>query len=210
MYLYPKWIRIWHILNAVLFLILIFTGLSMQYTGERDYVLVVGFENAVRWHNTSAIILTINYIIFVLGNLFTNNGHYYNIKRENFISDLLKQFRYYSWGMFHGEKHPFPITNERKFNPLQKVSYVLAMYVAMPLVIISGIGLLFPEIVAKGFMGVSGMLLTDLLHITMGFFLSVFMLIHIYTCTLGRKPWSLFMGMISGYHETEDHYDLDY
>jgi len=210
MYLYPKWIRAWHVLNAVLFLILISTGLSMQYTGERDYVLVVGFENAVRWHNISAIILTISYIIFVVGNLSTKNGKYYNIKKEHFFSDLLKQLRYYSWGMFNGEKHPFPITMERKFNPLQKVSYVLAMYVALPLVIISGIGLLFPEIVVKGFLGVSGMILTDLLHITMGFFLSVFMLIHIYTCTLGRKPGSLFMGMVSGYHETEDHYDLDY
>ena len=208
MYLYPKWIRIWHVLNALLFIILIITGLSMQYTSENDYVLVVGFEDAVRWHNTSAIILTISYIFYVAGNVITRNGKYYNIKRENFLSELYKQLRYYSWGMFHGEKHPFPVTVERKFNPLQKLSYVLAMYVAMPLVIISGIGLLFPEIVAKGFMGVSGMLLTDLLHITMGFFLSVFMLIHIYTCTLGKRPGTLFRGMITGYHATEDHYDL--
>lgn len=209
MYLYPKWIRLWHVLNAILFIILIITGLSMQYTGEKDYVLVVGFEDAVRWHNTSAIILTVNYIIFVAGNLITRNGRYYNLKRENFFADLFKQLRYYSWGMFHGEKHPFLITMERKFNPLQKVSYVLAMYVALPLVIISGIGLLLPEIVIKGFMGISGMLLTDLLHITMGFFLSVFMLIHIYTCTLGKRPGSLFRGIITGYHATEDHYDLE-
>jgi thiosulfate reductase cytochrome b subunit len=209
MYLYPKWIRIWHVLNAILFVILIVTGLSMQYTDQRDYVLVVGFETAVRWHNTAAIILTINYIIFVAGNIITRNGKYYNIRREQFFSDLFKQLRYYSWGMFNGEKHPFPVTMERKFNPLQKVSYVLAMYVALPLVIISGIGLLFPEIVAKGFMGVSGMLLTDLLHITTGFILSVFMLIHIYTCTLGKNPGTLFRGMITGYHATEDHYDLE-
>lgn len=209
MYLYPKWIRAWHILNAILFIILIVTGLSMQYTGKKDYVLVVGFEEAVRWHNTSAIILTVNYIIFVAGNILTRNGRYYRVKRENFFSDLFKQLRYYSWGMFHSEKHPFPVTMERKFNPLQKLSYILAMYMAVPLVIISGIGLLFPELVATGFMGVSGMLLTDLLHITMGFFLSVFMIIHVYTCTLGKRPGTLFRGMITGYHATEDHYDLE-
>ena len=106
---------------------------------------------------------------------------------------------------FKGEKHPFPVTEESKFNPLQKVSYVLAMYVAVPLLIISGIGLFFPEITIKSFFGVSGLILTDILHITIGFFLSVFLIIHIYTCTLGAKPTSLFRGIITGYHVSDDH-----
>jgi thiosulfate reductase cytochrome b subunit len=195
MYLYPKWIRAWHVINAVLFLILIVTGLSMQYTDKENASYVVGFAKAVKWHNFAAIILTINYIIFVTGNLFTKNGRYYKIGKENFLKELVSQLKYYSWGMFKGEKHPFPVTEERKFNPLQKLTYVLAMYVAVPLLIISGIG----------FLGMSGLLLTDILHITMGFFLSIFMLIHIYTCTLGAKPTSLFWGMISGYHRSEEH-----
>jgi len=205
MYLYPKWIRAWHVINVVLFLILIVTGLSMQYTDKENASYVVGFAKAVKWHNFAAIILTINYIIFVTGNLFTKNGKYYKISKKNFLEELVSQLKYYSWGMFKGEKHPFPVTEERKFNPLQKLTYVLAMYVAVPLLIISGIGLLFPEITITGFLGVSGLLMTDILHITMGFFLSIFMVIHIYTCTLGARPSSLFWGMISGYHPTEDH-----
>jgi thiosulfate reductase cytochrome b subunit len=203
MYLYPKWLRVWHVLNALLFLILIVTGLSMQYTDKENAAFVVGFSIAVKWHNFAAIALTINYIIFVTGNIFTKNGRYYNISRQNFISDLMVQLKYYSWGMFKGEKHPFPVTELRKFNPLQKVTYVLAMYIAVPLLIISGFGLLFPEITIKSIFGVSGLILTDILHITMGFFLSIFMIIHIYTCTLGAKPTSLFWGMISGYHRDE-------
>jgi thiosulfate reductase cytochrome b subunit len=181
----------------------------MQYTGKKDYVLVVGFEAAVRWHNVAAIILTINYIFYVAGNLITRNGRYYRVRREGFLSDLFKQLKYYSWGMFRGEKHPFPVTMERKFNPLQKLAYILTMYLALPLVIVSGFGLLFPEIVVTRFFGVSGMILTDLLHITMGFFLSLFLIIHVYTCTLGSKPTTLFRGMITGYHAAEDHYDLE-
>jgi len=203
MYLYPKWLRVWHVLNALLFLILIVTGLSMQYTDKENAAFVVGFSIAVKWHNFAAIALTIIYIIFVTGNIFTKNGRYYNISRQNFISDLMVQLKYYSWGMFKGEKHPFPVTELRKFNPLQKVTYVLAMYIAVPLLIISGFGLLFPEITIKSIFGVSGLILTDILHITMGFFLSIFMIIHIYTCTLGAKPTSLFWGMISGYHRDE-------
>lgn len=203
LYLYPKWIRAWHILNAVLFVILIVTGLSMQYTSKHDYVLVVGFALAVKWHNIAAILLVGSYIIFVTGNILTKNGRYYKAEKNNFLSGLWKQMKYYAVGIFKKEKHPFPVTEVRKFNPLQKFTYILAMYVAMPFLIISGIGLLLPEITISRFFGVSGLILTDILHITMGFFLSIFMIVHIYTCTLGSKPTTLFKSMITGYHEEE-------
>jgi thiosulfate reductase cytochrome b subunit len=203
MYLYPVWVRLWHVLNAVLILILIITGISMQYTGKEESMLIMGFARAVKWHNIAAILLTFNYGFFVSGNILGGNGKYYRIDKRNLFSDLLKQLKYYSWGMFRGEKHPFPVTLESKFNPLQKISYVLAMYVAFPLLIISGFGLLFPEIVINRFLGVSGLLLTDILHITMGFCLSVFMIVHIYTCTLGARPFSLFKSIISGFHESD-------
>lgn len=204
MYLYPKWIRGWHLINAAMFIILIVTGLSMQYTDKENAAYVVGFAKAVRLHNFAAVVLVFNYIVFVTGNLLTNNGKYYRIERKNFIKDLMTQFRYYANGMFKGEKHPFPVTTERKFNPLQKLTYVLALFVAFPLLIISGIGLLLPEITIKSFFGISGLILTDIMHISMGFLLSIFMIIHVYTCTLGHKPTSLFRGIITGYHVSED------
>lgn len=205
MYLYPVWVRLWHLFNALLFIVLIVTGLSMHYTGKQDYIFVVSFARAVKWHNIAAILLIINYIIFVIGNAVTENGRYYRISKKNFFADLGTQLKYYSLGMFRGQKHPFPVTEDRKFNPLQKFMYVLAMYVAFPLLIISGLGLMFPETVLNRFLGISGLIFTDILHITMGFCLSLFMLIHIYTCTLGSKPTSLFRSMLSGYHESEDH-----
>jgi thiosulfate reductase cytochrome b subunit len=205
MYLYPIWVRLWHLFNAILIIVLIVTGVSMQYTDKPDTILMVGFARAVKWHNIAAVLLTVNYIFFVTGNMFTDNGRFYKIRKGNFTSDLWKQMKYYSVGMFKGEKHPFPVIPDRKFNPLQKLTYVLAMYVAFPLLIISGLGLLFPETVISRFLGISGMILTDILHITMGFFLSLFMVIHIYTCTLGARPTSLFKSILSGYHVSEDH-----
>jgi len=205
MYLYPKWIRAWHVLNALLFLVLIVTGISMQYTDKQNGIYMVGFAMAVKWHNYAAFVLTANYVIFILGNGLTENGKYYRIKRDTFLSDLMKQAKYYAFGMFRGEKHPFPVTIESKFNPLQKITYVLAMYLGMPLLIISGFVLLFPEVAIDKILGVSGLVLNDVLHITTGFLLSIFMIIHIYTCTLGAKPSSLFRGMITGYHVSDEH-----
>ena len=60
-----------------MFIILIVTGISMQYTDRKDHLLMVGFVRAVRWHNIAAIILIINYIIFVAGNSITKNVKYY-------------------------------------------------------------------------------------------------------------------------------------
>ena len=144
------------------------------------------------------------YVFFILGNVFTKNGRYYRISRENFRKNLGKQLRYYAFGIFSGEKHPFPVTPERKFNPLQKLSYVLAMYIGLPLLIASGLVLLFPEVAPKVIFGVSGLVITDVIHISMGFLLSIFLIIHIYTCTLGAKPLTLFRSMITGYHPAGD------
>jgi thiosulfate reductase cytochrome b subunit len=187
-----------------MFIILIVTGLSMQYTDMENNSYTVGFAKAVKWHNVAAMILTASYIVFFLGNMFTGNGKYYSIRKGNFWSDLMKQGRYYAFGMFKGEKHPFPVSAERKFNPLQKFSYILAMYIGMPLLIISGFVLLFPEIAINNIFGISGLVLNDVLHISMGFLLSIFMIIHIYTCTLGARPFSLFWGMITGYHRSDE------
>jgi thiosulfate reductase cytochrome b subunit len=205
LYLYPKWIRFWHWLNALMFIILIITGISMQYTDKETNYLIIHFDWAVVLHNIAALIITISYMMFVTGNVLSKNGKQYRIDYKKIWMELLIQFRFYAFGMFKGEPHPFPVTEERKFNPLQQFVYVMAMYVGFPVLIITGLGLLFPEINIKGFFGISGLLMTDLLHITVGFFLSIFMIIHLYTCTLGSKPTSLFKGMITGYHETDEH-----
>ena len=146
-YLYPKWTRSWHVLNALLFLVLIFTGISMQYAGRETGSSPIRFDQAVKWHNIAAIILVVNYGFFVIGNAVSRNGNYYRIKREGFLRDLAIQFRYYAYGMFRNEKHPFEVNEENKFNPLQKISYVVVIYIFMPFIILSGIALLFPEII---------------------------------------------------------------
>ncbi|UCG27809.1 MAG: cytochrome b/b6 domain-containing protein [Bacteroidales bacterium] len=202
MYLYPKWIRLWHLLNALFCLMLIITGLCLQYSGKGRPL--IPFDKAVALHNTGGIALSLSYFIFFLGNIFSPNKKHYRLKYKGLWKDMYTQFNYYMFGVFKGQKHPFPVTEENKFNPLQKVSYVLIMYIALPLIIITGWGLLLPDITISRVFGVSGLILTDIIHIISGFIISIFMIIHIYLCTLGSTPGSLFKGMISGYHVGED------
>lgn len=201
-YLYPVWIRLWHTLNALTFLLLLLTGLSLRYsTAETS---LIPFQTSVAIHNICGIILTFNFGIFVIGNMFTGNGTYYRKWRKNLWPKLWKQFQFYAVGIFKGEPHPFPITKKQKFNPLQKISYVLAMYLGMPLLIISGLALLFPEKISNTIFKISGLLFYDALHVIVGFVLSMFLVIHLYTCTLGDKPGTLFKSMINGYHEEHE------
>ncbi len=201
-YLYPKWIRLWHLVNALMFLLLIASGILLRYAAVGSGP--VSFNVSVGIHNVCAIILTINYGVYVIGNIVTGNGKYYRKWRKNMVPKLWKQFKFYAIGIFKDEPHPFPITKKQKFNPLQKISYVLAMYLGMPLLIISGFGLMFPERISATVFNISGLVFYDVLHIIVGFVLSLFLAIHLYTCTLGDKPGTLFKSMITGYHEEHE------
>lgn len=204
MYLYPKWLRLWHLINAITVIILIITGLKIRYSGEGAATDNETISGSVTWHNISAIVLTVGYLAFVAGNILTGNGKHYRLKKKDLMKNLRKQFRYYTFGMFRNEKPPFRVTEEEKFNPLQKLSYVLAMYFAMPLLIISGAGMLSPESAFGGLFGKNSEIIVTVIHVSAGFIISVFLIIHIYTCTLGSTPTSLFRSMLSGYHETDD------
>ena len=198
-YLYPVWIRLWHMLNALFCLMLILTGISMQFSNPK--VPLIRFDVAVSIHNIFGILLAVSYLLFFAGNLVTNNGKYYKIKFKGYYDQLLSQFRYYTRGIFKGEEAPFKINKERKFNPLQQFTYVLSMYILVPIICITGLSLMYPEVIPTNVLGMSGLHLTDLLHIFIGFIISLFMFVHIYFCTIGKNPVSNFKSMINGYHE---------
>jgi len=199
LYLYPVWLRVWHLVNAIMIIILILTGISMQYSNpDRPFIR---FDLAVSWHNVAGVILTISYIIFIFSNVATGNWKYYRLQLKGLSQRLMKQFRYYLIGVYRGESAPFPISKDRKFNPLQKVAYFTIMYVFMPLIFITGWALLFPESIWLNVFGVSGILLTALLHIVAGFIISIFLFVHIYFSTFGKTATSNFRSMVNGYQE---------
>jgi len=199
-YLYPMWIRLWHALNAILIILLIISGVSMQYTNPANPF--IRFDIAVTMHNISGMILTANYMVFLIGTFITPNGKYYKLSLNGLFARLMKQFTYYTFGIFKHERPPFPVTKESKFNPLQQFTYVIAMFVLVPIVIITGWALLYPEVVLTKFFSGSGIKVNDFIHVIIGFFVSFFMFLHIYFCTIGATFVSNFKSMINGFHES--------
>lgn len=199
-YFYPVWLRIWHGLNALGIITLIITGISMQSSIESSHIL--GFKVIVNIHNIAGILVTLSYFIYFIGNLVTPNGKFYIIKPRGFLKRPIQQAYYYAWGMFHGMKTPYSISEKRKFNPLQKYAYVMVMYMAVPFVIISGIGLLFPEIIIDQVYTFSGVFVTAIFHSAMGFFISIFLMVHLYIASIGKSPLENFKSIITGWHHT--------
>ena len=196
-YFYPVWLRIWHGINALGILVLIVTGILMQSGADSN---IISFNAAVNGHNISGVIVSLNYLLFLAGNAFTNNKKFYIVKPKNFLKRPMKQAYYYAWGMFHGMKAPYPLSEKRKFNPLQKYFYLLVMYIAVPAVVVTGFALLFPETIIEKVYNVSGVFLTALVHSAMGFFISIFLIIHLYVASIGKSPIDNFRSIINGWH----------
>jgi thiosulfate reductase cytochrome b subunit len=197
LYFYPVWLRIWHAINALGIILLIITGISLQSGTNSTFI---NFKLAVNIHNISGIAVTANYLIFFIGNIITKNINYYLIKPMGFIKRPMKQAYYYAWGMFRGMKAPYPLSERRKFNPLQKYAYVAVMYLVVPIVIITGFGLLFPEVILEKVYTLSGIFLTAVTHSAAGFFISIFLLIHLYVASIGKSPAENFKSIITGWH----------
>jgi len=197
LYFYPVWLRIWHAINALGIILLIITGFSLQSGNSSS---LIDFKLAVNIHNITGITVTANYLIFFIGNIVTKNINYYLIKPMGFIKRPMKQAYYYAWGMFRGMKAPYPLSEKRKFNPLQKYAYVAVMYLVVPIIIITGFGLLFPEVILENVYTLSGVFLTAVAHSAAGFFVSIFLIIHLYVASIGKSPIENFKSIITGWH----------
>lgn len=192
-YLYSKAVRFWHWSNALLFLLLLTSGLVNHFALTSAGTMAT----LVSLHKICGYLLIVAWLGFVLINLFGGNGHHYIIKPKGYIDRAIKQVNFYLFGIIKGEDHPFPATEQSKFNPLQQVAYLGVMYCLVPLLLITGLLILNPDWLGA---------LSNYRHwlLQSHFFLaivSVFFIVgHIYLCTTGRTPTQTFKSMVDGYH----------
>ncbi len=200
-YVYPAFVRVTHWINALLFVLLGYTGLSVRFT-EASWTL--GLEAATRIHNVCGVLLCLNFLAYVVRAVLTGDIRQYLPDGDGGLRPLLLQARYYCYGIFRGEPHPFPVTPQRRFNPLQRVAYLLVFLCGMPVLLLSGLLLLLPESISAG-IGPRTFLVGAHVVIVIGF--ALFFVGHIYLSTTGATPLSLIRGMISGRHEHDADHD---
>lgn len=197
-YLLPLWLRIWHWTNAFSIIVLTVTGISLHFAAPDR--MLVEFSLAARIHDIAGIVLASAYALYFILNIFTGNGLQY-FPRSPVIKGCLRQARYYVWGIFRGEPHPYEPNKEVKFNPLQALLYWIIMYMILPVVIITGLVFLFPSVAPDRLFGFDGLLPVAFLHYVASVFIVLFLISHAYLGTTGKTATSMFKMMITGWHE---------
>ncbi len=202
LYLYPRWLRAWHWLNALSFMVLIVSGISMHYANvDRPWI---SFELATAVHNITGLVLVGLYLAFVIGNLSSGNHRHYLPRMSGLFGRLFKQIGFYLVGIMKGEPHPFEASEENKFNPMQQLAYIGVMYVMMPILLISGLLLQIPELAPDRFLGAGGIWPMAVGHSVIGLLLTVFTAVHIYLGSTGATVTDFYKNMITGWHEVHE------
>ena len=193
--LYPAFVRVTHWINAGLFAILGYTGLSVRF---QEAAWALGLEPATRIHNVCGLLLAANFLAYVIRAVATGDIRQYLPGGQGGMGPLSIQARYYCYGIFRGEPHPFPVTRERRFNPLQRTTYLAVFLIGLPVLITSGGLLLLPEAVTAA-IAPRRFLVAAHYSIVIGF--ALFVVGHLYLATTGATPLSLIKGMVTGRHE---------
>lgn len=198
-YLLPLWIRLWHWTNALLIVLLMVTGVSLHFADPK--LPLVEFSLAARAHQLAGLALVALYAFFVVANIVSGNWWQYVPKPPGVLERCRVQARWYMSGIFRGEPHPYRVSEEANFNALQALSYWAIMYMIMPVMLLSGLVFLIPELAPEHFFGLDGLLPVAIVHYVTGAVIVMFMVAHVYLGTTGATATSMFKTMINGWHE---------
>lgn len=98
-YLYCKAVRLWHWSNALLFVLLLASGLINHFA----LVGATAVKSLVAVHEVCGFLLLACWLGFVLINAVGGNGHHYCIRRQGWLERAAKQTRFYLFGIMQGK-----------------------------------------------------------------------------------------------------------
>jgi thiosulfate reductase cytochrome b subunit len=196
-YLFTRFERFWHWTQAALIFVLLFTGFAIH--GSHG---LIGFRAAVEVHEIAAYLLIALWVFAIFWHFTTGVWRQYIPTAQN----IDRMIRYYVYGIFVGEEHPFRITVERKHNPLQRLAYLGVKLLINPLIWISGLIYLFWGRLQGYLPEAIGLQQVSLAHTLGAFLMLAFVVIHVCLTTTGQTPFEKIRVMITGW---ESHHEDD-
>jgi thiosulfate reductase cytochrome b subunit len=143
---------------------------------------LIEFELAVTIHTIAALVMIGIWTFAIFWLITTGEWRHYMPTVKN----LSVVARFYIYGIFKGEHHPYVKTYRRKHNPLQALTYLLIKAIIFPAVWITGIAYLLISFGIGGdfFDGVGLGFIADL-HTIAAFAILGFVCVHVYLLTTG-------------------------
>ena len=196
-YIYGFYERLWHWIMALSIVALALTGLEVHNTGA---IRIFGLEYAVYIHNILAALLVVNAALALFYHLTTGEIMQFFRFNRQFVQETVVQAYYYVYAMFTGASHPINKLAERKFNPLQQLTYVGLLNVLLPFQMATGIliwGAEWP--VVSDTLG--GLTYLGPIHNLGAWLFFSFLVVHIYLTTTGHTLLSNIQAVITGYDD---------
>jgi thiosulfate reductase cytochrome b subunit len=119
------------------------------------------------------------------------------------IQGMWGVFRYYSFGIFRGERHPYRKAYWRKHNPLQALAYAMLKLVLFPAIWITGLIYLFYFAWRNIPHATEYLQSVAMIHVAAAFAILVFLFIHVYMLTTGHSFRDHVMPMVTGFDEVD-------
>ena len=194
-YLYTRFERFWHWTQAVLVIALLYSGFDIH-----GYLRGLDFEHALLLHEYAAWLLMTLWAFAIFWHFTTGAW-------KNYIPDLRwrslwPMIRYYAWGLFLGEQHPYRKQAFRKHNPLQRLAYLWLKLLINPLLWFSGLLLLG---FSYDWLRLSPLHLqlawVALTHTAAAYMMLAFFIAHGYLATTSHPPTAYIRAMITGWDE---------
>lgn len=192
--IFSRFERFWHWTQMGLIFTLLFSGFGLHGLHR-----LLDFGTAVQVHTIAALALAVLWIFAIFWHLTTGTWRHYVPTSEG----LWQVARFYAYGIFKGEHHPYRKAFWRKHNPLQALAYLALKLVLFPAIWISGIAYLF-YFLWSSIPGAAGLLQSvALVHTAVAFAIAVFVVAHVYLLTTGHSFKEHVMPMINGFDEVE-------
>jgi thiosulfate reductase cytochrome b subunit len=202
-YMYEVYERFWHWLQTIAIVILLLTGLVIH---RPDLFGAFSFRHVVTIHNVLAALLGINALISILWHLLSGEIQQYIPHPYGFIDQMTAQAKYYIQGIFKHDPHPFHKTKERKFNPLQNITYIGLLGILLPLQGLTGIMMWLVQKIPTIQNWFGGLTFLAQLHTLNAWLFAAFIVAHVYlTTTGGPKPLDTIQAMVTGWEDMEAH-----
>lgn len=201
LWLHPFPLRIWHWLNTALVLLLMVTGIQLR---APDVVIFSGYRTTVVLHKAAGFVMVASFLFWLAYTLASRCARKQYVIRLSDLTGLVKQGKYYAFGVFRGWKNPFHAATEAKFNPLQKISYISIQFIFTPVIVVTGIffsNILFFNGAIKS---IGGIRLLDAIHVVVAYVFVAYLFVHVYMATVGRTPLAHTKAMFTGYEEETD------
>ncbi len=200
-YLYTPFERFWHWLQATTIGLLLVTGLLIH---RPDFwPALSNYRYLVPIHNVSAALLILDASLSLFYHLTTGAIREFIPKPRGFFDQAIQQVRYYTYGIFRGEPHPFEKVPGRKLNPLQQVTYFGLLNVLLPLQMLTGLLMWGEQYWPDAIQKIGGLHTLAPIHSLVAWLFASFVVGHVYLTTTGLTPLEDIRGMITGWERIE-------